>query len=136
LHTNQIHDWDNRELCFENCPIGPIGTLLWVESFGNAHSCSQAPSRKELLEGRTWSIIAVRVADSLALSRLACSLALDDDRQKSYAIRVSTKSTKPYQKTKDMEKFIRKKRSAKIYQGIKICRTRFQDERPEKHLRK
>jgi hypothetical protein len=115
-------------LCFEDGTISPICILLSIGSLGKARFSSHAPYRKELLEGRFWSAIAVRVDDSLALSRRARSIALDDDKQKSFLICMGANSTKPYQKTKDMEKFVKKQRSARIHQKLKIRRTMLQDE--------
>jgi hypothetical protein len=133
---NQIQDWYDGGLCFENYTIGAIRTLLSVESLGNAGFCSHAPYGKEMLEGQTWPTIVVRVDDSLAPSGCACSITLDDDKQKSAAVRRSANSTKPYQKTKDMEKSVRKRRHPKIYEKLKIRRAMLQDERPEQYLEK
>jgi hypothetical protein len=107
--VNQIHDWYNGGLCFENYTIGAIRTLLSVESLGNARFSSHAPYGKELLEGQTWSTIAVRVDGSLAPSGPACRITLDDDKQKSSTVRRSANSIKPYQKTKDT--MIKRRRS-------------------------
>jgi hypothetical protein len=138
---NQTHNWDDRGIVFSKLAIGPICILLSIESLGNARFSSHAPYRKELLEGRTWLTIAVRVDDSAAPSRHACTINLDDDKWKSAAIRLSANPTKPSQKikkwrhlseSKGMKKHIKRERFTEPYYKMKDQKSPSKNERSAK----